>query len=64
VTKDEALEIARGLVVYDIATPEEVADAIFKAWSDGLQQGDVDGYGNGYSNGYTDGFKDAGRVGE
>lgn len=55
-----AQAIAEDLVVNDIATPAEIADAIFKAWSDGYAAGDADGYANGYTNG----FKDADRVGE
>jgi len=43
-TRDEALIIAEGLVVTDIATPEEIADAIFNAWSEGYSEGERDGY--------------------
>lgn len=60
VTMDEALNIAEGLVVTDIATPAEIAEAILKAWSEGFAAGDADGYANGYTNG----CKDADRVGE
>lgn len=63
-TLEEALNIAEGLVVTDIATPAEIAEAILKAWSEGFAAGDTDGYANGYANGYTDGFTDANRVGE
>lgn len=53
-TRDEALIIAEGLVVTDIATPEEIADAIFKAWSDGYAIGDSEGWSRGHDAGWDD----------
>jgi hypothetical protein len=58
-----ALAIAEDLVVNDIATPEEIADAIFKAWSDGYATGDEEGYNRGHDAGFYDGLRSSGPVG-
>jgi hypothetical protein len=50
VTRDEALIIAERLMCENAEIPE-IADEIFKAWSDGYATGDDEGYDRGWDAG-------------
>jgi hypothetical protein len=47
VTRDEALEIAERLMCENAEIPE-IAEELFKAWSDGYATGDQEGYDRGW----------------